>query len=137
MITGVNHITLSVKDVDVSFDFYTAVLGCRPVARWPQGAYLMAGDIWLALVLDDQARQEALPEYSHIAFTVSQADLAMINERLVDAGATIWQQNWTEGNSLHFIDPNGHKLEVHVSELGARLQTARIDPWPGLEFFDK
>jgi catechol 2,3-dioxygenase-like lactoylglutathione lyase family enzyme len=137
MIKGVNHITLSVKDVEESFTFYTAVLGCRPVARWPQGAYLMAGDVWLALVLDDQARQEALPEYSHIAFTVSLRDLACINERLAKSGVKIWQQNWTEGDSLYFIDPNGHKLEIHATDLGTRLQTARIDPWPGLEFFDR
>lgn len=30
MITGVNHITLSVRDVEQSFAFYSEVLGFRP-----------------------------------------------------------------------------------------------------------
>ena len=37
--------------------------------------------------------------------------------------------------SLYFLDPNGHKLEIHVSDLAARLRAARQDPWEGLELF--
>ena len=33
MITGINHITLSVKDLAAAFTFYTDVLGCKPVTR--------------------------------------------------------------------------------------------------------
>ena len=135
MIIGVNHITLSIKDVEVSFDFYTQVLGFSPVARWPKGAYLLAGDLWIALVLDQRVRVGALPEYTHIAFTVSQADFAALSERIVDAGAPIWKQNQTEGDSLYFLDPNGHKLEIHASNLEARLRAAKASPWEGLEFF--
>ena len=135
MITGVNHITLSVKNVDASFAFYTQVLGFHPVARWPKGAYLLAGDLWIALVLDTHVHRAALPEYTHIAFTVAQTDFAALSERIVDAGAPIWQQNQTEGDSLYFLDPNGHKLEIHASNLAARLRTAKAAPWEGLEFF--
>ena len=49
MITGINHITLSIRDVGESFAFYTEVLGFKPVARWPKGAYLLAGELWEAL----------------------------------------------------------------------------------------
>jgi catechol 2,3-dioxygenase-like lactoylglutathione lyase family enzyme len=136
MITGINHITLSIKDVEESFAFYTQVLGFRPVARWPKGAYLLAGALWVALVLDERLRATALPEYTHIAFSVAQADFAALSQRIVDAGATIWQPNRTEGDSLYFLDPNGHKLEIHASDLETRLRTARESPWAGLEFFD-
>jgi catechol 2,3-dioxygenase-like lactoylglutathione lyase family enzyme len=135
MITGINHITLSIKNVEESFAFYTQVLGFRPVARWPKGAYLLAGDLWVALVLDQHVRACALPEYTHIALTVAQADFAALSERIVDAGAPIWQANQTEGDSLYFMDPNGHKLEIHASDLEARLKTAKASPWEGLEFF--
>lgn len=135
MITGVNHITLSIKDVDISFAFYTEVLGFRPVARWPKGAYLLAGDLWIALVLDQHVRAAALPEYTHIAFAVAQADFGALSARIVDASAPIWQPNQTEGDSLYFLDPNGHKLEIHASNLEARLRTAKASPWEGLEFF--
>ena len=135
MISGVNHITLSIKNVEESFAFYSQVLGFRPVARWPMGAYLLAGDMWVALVLDQRVRAAALPEYTHIAFTVAQADFAALSGRIVDAGASIWQQNQTEGDSLYFLDPNGHKLEIHASNLETRLRTAKAAPWEGLEFF--
>jgi glutathione S-transferase fosA5 len=136
MITGLNHLTLSIRDVAESFAFYTGVLGFRPLARWPKGAYLLAGDMWVALVLDAHVRTAALPEYTHIAFTVAPADFAALSERIRAAGAPIWQENWTEGDSLYFSDPNGHKLEIHASDLAARMRSARAAPWEGLEFFD-
>jgi catechol 2,3-dioxygenase-like lactoylglutathione lyase family enzyme len=136
MITGVNHITFSVRDVAESFAFYTGVLGFRPLARWPKGAYLLAGELWVALVLDEHARGVALPEYTHIAFTVAPAGFAALSQRILASGAPIWQENWTEGDSLYFADPNGHKLEIHISDLAARISSARAAPWEGLEFFD-
>jgi catechol 2,3-dioxygenase-like lactoylglutathione lyase family enzyme len=121
--------------VDKSFDFYSTTLGLAPVARWPKGAYLLAGTLWVALVLDPAIRSEPLPEYTHIAFSVPRHDFSGLSERIRASGATIWQDNWTEGESLYFLDPNGHKLEIHASDLSARLQAARQDPWEGLEFF--
>lgn len=46
MIARVNHVTLSVLHIDRSFVFYNEILGMRPVAKWPIGAYLQAGDLW-------------------------------------------------------------------------------------------
>lgn len=70
MITGINHITLAIRDTKEAFVFYTEVLGFRPVARWPTGAYLLAGDLWIVLCEDEAARSQVLPEYTHVAFTV-------------------------------------------------------------------
>ncbi|HYF62609.1 MAG TPA: VOC family protein, partial [Herpetosiphonaceae bacterium] len=133
MISGINHITLSVRDLEQSFAFYHAVLGFRPLARWPKGAYLLAGETWIALVVDERARADPLPEYSHIAFTVASEHFAAASQAIVASGAPIWQDNWTEGDSLYFSDPNGHKLEIHASDLATRLRTARAQPWDGLE----
>jgi glutathione S-transferase fosA5 len=135
MIAGVNHITLAIRDVDESFAFYTQVLGFRPVAKWPEGAYLLAGDMWVALLRDRHVRAGPLPEYSHIAFTVAQADFDALSRRIRAAGAPIWQENRTEGDSLYFVDPSGHKLEIHASDLAARIRSASEAPWEGLEFF--
>jgi catechol 2,3-dioxygenase-like lactoylglutathione lyase family enzyme len=136
MIVGINHITLAVSAIERSFAFYRDVLGFRPLAKWPKGAYLLAGDVWVALVVDTQARPGALPEYTHIAFSVSEVDFGPLAERIRASGAQIWQANWTEGDSLYFLDPDGHKLEIHASDLSARLRSARAAPWDGLEFFD-
>ena len=135
MIQGINHITLSIGDVERSFAFYTAVLDFQPVAKWPKGAYLLAGDLWLALVVDQHARREPLLEYTHVALSVALRDFASLSRRIRESGAAIWQENWTEGDSLYFLDPDGHKLEIHTSDLATRLATARAQPWDGLEFF--
>lgn len=137
MITGINHITLSVKNVDESFAFYAGTLEMTAVARWPKGAYLRAGDLWMALVLDSKVRSGPLPEYTHVAFSVPHQDFQALTERVRRSGAFIWQDNWTEGDSLYFLDPDGHKLEIHASDLATRLQSARQNPWDGLEFFDE
>lgn len=136
MIQGVNHITLSVRDIERSYHFFTAVLGMKPLAKWPQGAYLLAGDLWLALVVDAAVRERPLPEYSHIAFTVSPEDFAQMSQQIIQNNTLRWQENKTEGDSLYFLDPDGHKLEIHASDLATRLESARKRPWPGLEFFN-
>ncbi|MBI4618276.1 MAG: VOC family protein [Planctomycetes bacterium] len=136
MISGLNHLTLAVRDVEESFDFYSRVLGLVPVARWPKGAYFRAGEFWVAIVLDRSARSGPLPEYTHAAFSVSPEDFMKASERIRASGATIWQENRTEGDSLYFLDPTGHKLEIHASDLDARIRWAREHPWEGLEILE-
>ena len=135
MIKGINHVTLSVKDLAESFGFYTQTLCFRPVAKWSQGAYLLAGDLWICLFLDQNIRESKLPEYTHIAFKVSEKDFIAMSERIKKSGADIWQENRSEGDSLYFADPNGHKLEIHASDLETRLKIYKEKPWDGLEFF--
>ena len=133
MIRGVNHITLSISDLGRSMAFYTDVLGCRLIARWEDGCYLEAGDLWLALVVDDDTRQAPLPEYTHIAFDVGSTDFPALADRVRQSGAEVFQDNSTEGESLYFLDPDGHKLELHVGSLATRLNEMRREPWDGLE----
>lgn len=136
MINGINHLTLSVADLDRSFTFYTEVLGCRPVARWGHGAYLVVGELWLCLSLDPETRSGPSPEYTHIALSVRRADFAEASERVVRAGARRWKTNRSEGDSLYFLDPDGHKLELHVGDLESRLAACREAPYEGMVFFD-
>lgn len=133
MITGINHVTLSVRDVEQSLAFYTEVLGLRAVARWPKGVYLLAGDLWVVLVLDEHARVMALPEYTHIAFTVPALEFEALSHRIRSSAAEVWQENRTEGASLYFVDPNGHKLEIHASDLKTRLAKLQEDLLEGFE----
>lgn len=49
MLTGLNHLTLAVSDLDRSFEFYRHLLGFTPHARWQGGAYLSLGALWLCL----------------------------------------------------------------------------------------
>jgi catechol 2,3-dioxygenase-like lactoylglutathione lyase family enzyme len=136
MITAFNHVTLAVSDLEVSFAFYTEVLDLRPIARWPKGAYLRAGSDWLCLALGDTARRAPVAEYTHLAFTVSQADYAVMERRLTEEKVTIWQRNHSEGESLYFLDPDGHKLEIHASDLSARIRALRSAAPEGLVMFE-
>ena len=108
MITGISHITLSVRDVDRSFHFYVDTLMMKPLARWSKGAYLLAGDVWLCLTLDERTRASPLPEDSHIAFSVTGSQFDKAAARIRASGAAIWQDNRSEGASLYFVDPDGH-----------------------------
>jgi len=135
MINGINHITLSVKDAERSFIFYTKILGFKPIAKWPRGSYLLAGDTWIALHNDGKTRCEKLPEYTHIAFSVSRDDFQKMKDKIIESGAEVWQDNKSEGESLYFVDPNGHRLEIHATDLASRIKAAKANPWEGLEFF--
>lgn len=134
-ITGLNHLTFAVRDLAEAFDFYTRILGFQPLVKWPHGAYLLAGDVWIALTLDPETRRGPLAEYTHAAFSVSPNDFPLMTERILASGAASWQENSSEGASLYFLDPDGHKLELHASDLAARLEAAKASPWPGAEFF--
>ena len=137
MINGVNHITLSVGDIERSFRFYGETLRAKPLARWSKGAYLLAGDVWLCLTLDEQTRSTPPPEYSHIAFSVPAAGFDDAAARIRASGAVIWQENRSEGASLYFLDPDGHKLEIHAGDWRTRLAAMKLDPWePNIQYFD-
>ena len=137
MITGLSHITLSVRDLALSFEFYSGALGLQPRLRWPQGAYLSAGGLWLALTVDDTTRRGPLPEYTHLAFEVPDERFAAMAAKLRRLGVVEWQPNTSEGDSLYFLDPDGHKLEVHASTLEKRLAHARAQSRADDEFFDR
>jgi glutathione S-transferase fosA5 len=135
MITGVNHITFSVRDLDRSIEFYRDILGMRMVARWKRGAYLLAGPIWIALNVDERACSEVSDENSHVAFSVAHNQMASLSGRIRQAGATVWQEG-RDARSFYFTDPDGHKLELHNSNLPIRLAEFTDDPPEGFEIVD-
>lgn len=135
MVIGINHATFAVEDLRTSFEFYVRVLGCRPVARWARGAYLLAGELWITLILGESARKNAPDEYTHVALSVSEGDFDALAERIRRSGARIWQENETEGASLYFTDPDGHKLELATSNLVARIEADRENPPEGMRFY--
>jgi catechol 2,3-dioxygenase-like lactoylglutathione lyase family enzyme len=123
-ITGLNHITLAVHDLEGSIAFYRDLLGCKLRAHWPDGAYLEAGTLWLCLSRDDAAEPGARADYTHLAFSVDATDFAALGDR-IRAACPIWKENRSEGDSLYFLDPDGHKLELHIGSLATRLDHYR------------
>ena len=87
MIQGINHITLAVKDIEKSFQFYRDVLGLKPLCIWNKGAYFLAGETWFCLNVDGQR----IPTdcYTHYAFTVSLDSFETLKQHILKAGAAL------------------------------------------------
>ncbi|MBS7779912.1 fosfomycin resistance glutathione transferase [Acidovorax sp. CCYZU-2555] len=136
MLTGINHLTLAVESLERSVVFYQDRLGFTLAARWKTGAYLELGSLWLCLSVDASRSPLPLPEYTHYAFSISQADFGAFVARLRGLGVPEWKINGSEGDSFYFLDPDGHKLEAHVGSLASRLAKCRAQPYADMEFFD-
>lgn len=134
-VSGLNHVTLAVGDLARAIRFYRDVLGLTLRAEWPEGAYLEAGSLWLCLSLDLQARTAPHPDYTHLAFDVAEADFEALSAS-VQAVAPVWKENRSEGRSAYVLDPDDHKLELHVGTLASRLEHYRQRSRPGLTVYD-
>ncbi|MXQ09304.1 glutathione transferase [Alphaproteobacteria bacterium GH1-50] len=131
-VSGVNHVTLSVTDLDRSVAFYRDRLGARLRCLWPRGAYFELEQLWLCLEAADHVSVRG--DDSHIAFSVGAQDFDAAVDRLGDA--PVWKENRSEGRSHYFRDPDGHKLELHVGGIADRLAHYRQRTPEGMRFFD-
>jgi predicted enzyme related to lactoylglutathione lyase len=94
---GINHIALGVDDVDAAVEFYARVFDF-PVTRIPGGAFLGAGDQFLALF-------ERGLEEPHFGFVVPDKEAAA--RALEAAGAEL-----IRGRFLDFRDPSGNRVQL-------------------------
>lgn len=131
MLTGLNHITIAVSDLERSLDFYINALGFKGHVKWKQGAYLSLGDLWFCLSVD---KPDEKSDYSHIAFSISQQDFTDFSQKLIKFNIAQWKENKSEGDSLYLLDPDGHKLEIHSGDLYSRLESIKHQPYEGLEW---
>lgn len=135
MLTGINHITLAVKDVDSSFAFYKDLLQLKPLCKWDKGAYFLIGEFWFCLNHDE--KRIANPCYTHYAFSVSDEHFELLRQKIISNDIKIFKENTSPGKSLYFLDPDGHKLEIHVDDWKTRLQVKKKDlgTWKNVEWF--
>lgn len=135
MISGLNHINLSVSNLKTSFDFYTQKLKFKPLAKWKRGAYLLAGDLWFCLSLNSNRYSEVVSDYTHYAFSVSQEELDYFCQNIEQLDFRLWQNNTSEGDSLYILDPDNHKLELHVGNWQTRLEAIKQNPYEQIIFY--
>jgi len=120
MINGINHITISVKNIDTAFSFYREILGLKPVMKSSRSAYFLAGKIWIAL--DQKDNYISSENYSHICFNVKRSQYKVFTEKIKKNEIKEWQKNETEGDSLYILDDSGNKLEIHFSTIKDRIK---------------
>ena len=134
-IAGLNHLNLAVSNLKVSFNFYTRKLNFKPLAKWKHGAYFLAGDLWFTLSFNPNYPPEARTDYTHYAFSVSKADLDYYHQNIERLNLKLWQENTSEGNSLYILDPDNHKLELHVGDWQTRLEAVKKNPYEDMVFY--
>ena len=125
-ITGINHITFSVSDLEKSCEFYEKVFGIKPVYKWKQGVYYDLCGYWLALTEEKHiSRNDIKYSYTHMAFSVREEDFDLILE-CFEKYKIAYSQGRTrdirEKKSVYFQDPDGHKFEFHCGEMKDRLK---------------
>ncbi len=109
---AVQHVSLSVSDLDAALPFYTDALGCEVLPR-PDfgipGAWLAAGSVQIHLVEDPNFEATAGP---HVAFETADIDAEV--DRLSALGVAmgdVFELNGTK--QVFFHDPTGNQLELN------------------------
>ena len=138
MITGVNHITLAVCDIERSFRFYRDILGFKPLVKWNQGAYFLIGEeesFWFCLNVDKN--RQPSPCYTHYAFSVPEGEFDNMVESITRVAVPMFKENTSPGKSFYFPDPDGHKLEIHVGNWKDRVIAKKADAgsWENVEWY--
>ena len=125
-ITGINHITFSVSNLEKSCEFYEKVFGVKPAYRWKQGVYYDLCGYWLALNEEkDIPRNDIKHSYTHLAFSVPEEEFDRITEYFEKHKIVCSQgraRNIREKKSVYFQDPDGHKFEFHCGTMKDRLE---------------
>jgi catechol 2,3-dioxygenase-like lactoylglutathione lyase family enzyme len=103
MITGLNHITLAVTDMDKSFAFYRDILGFKPLCKWAGSSYFLIGSVnplWLCL--DRCSQRQSTPCSTHYAFSVLPEDFQEMSERIIQSDTQILKENTSPGDICPF-----------------------------------
>lgn len=95
---GINHIALEVDDVDAAVEFFARVFDFPPPARIAGGAFIRAGDQFIALF-------ERGIEEPHFGFVVPDKEAAA---RSLEAAGT----EVIRGRFLDFRDPSGNRVQL-------------------------
>ncbi|QIA65014.1 fosfomycin resistance glutathione transferase [Vibrio astriarenae] len=128
MISGLNHITIAVSNLERSMSFYRDILGFTARAKWDRGAYLSAGELWFCLSLDDPCPKT---DYTHLAFDIESKEFGSFAKHLISLGVEVWKEHQSEGMSLYILDPDGHKLEIYSGSLETRLEALKEKSYNG------
>ncbi|WHX51007.1 metallothiol transferase FosB [Paenibacillus woosongensis] len=129
-IKAMNHLCFSVSDLEASIEFYREVFGAKLLVKGRKLAYFDLKGLWLALNQEDIDRSLANPSYTHIAFTIEEADFERIAARLKDLHVNVLPgrtRDEKDKKSIYFLDPDGHMFEFHTGSLADRLAYYRDD----------
>ena len=138
-IKGLNHFLFSVSDLDSSIEFYQKVFDAKLLVKGRTTAYFDLNGMWIALNAEkDIPRNEISESYTHIAFSIEEADFMNMYEKMIGLNVNILSgrpRDEKDKKSIYFTDPDGHKFEFHTGTLQNRIDYYKQEK-AHMEFFD-
>jgi catechol 2,3-dioxygenase-like lactoylglutathione lyase family enzyme len=120
---GLDHVAITVSDLERSADFYGGVLGLgRAYEEWHEPVFMVSEGSGLALFSTDShpsGADGATPEIRvmHIAFRVDRAQFDRARDELPSAGIEPRFADHGAAHSIYFHDPDGHQIELTTYEV--------------------
>jgi catechol 2,3-dioxygenase-like lactoylglutathione lyase family enzyme len=125
---GIDHVALSVRDVERSVQWYADVLGFE---RLYQGmwdgvpTFIGKGKTALALFPARETETRAAPRRDsiamlHLAFRTDRTNFIKAQMELKERDIKFHFQDHEISHSIYFQDPDGHELELTTYELEGR-----------------
>ena len=108
---GINHVNITVSDLDKSKKFYCEVFGMEEAYRIPHFLFLRCGQDLLTLEEGNQTNPEAI----HFGFDVNSNDeMNKWKDWLKEKNVGIDNERVDEsGVGIYFRDPDGYTVEIY------------------------
>ena len=123
---GIDHVALSVRDVERSAQWYMDVLGFEPryEGLWNGiPTFIAKGTTAIALFPARNHDSKKTPAHAasmdmlHLAFRADRKNFLAAQRELKERGIKFEFQDHEISQSIYFHDPDGHELEITTYEL--------------------
>ena len=120
-VEGLDHIALSVRDVEASARWYCDVLGLKREHDdvWPgEPVFVVKGNTGIALFAKrDDGDKPAAIRMLHFAWRTDAIGFESAQRELRERGINFDFQDHEISKSIYFHDPDGHQIEITTYEI--------------------